>query len=59
MGASKDETNAAATKAQGKPWDDDPDIGRWKMEKFDPSWNKGGMLEVSSFSTRFPRYEGK
>ncbi|PON46967.1 Ribosomal RNA assembly KRR [Parasponia andersonii] len=39
-----------------KPWDEDPNIDRWKIEKFDPSWNEGGMLEVSSFSTLFPQY---
>lgn len=42
-----------------KPWDEDPNIDRWKIEKFDPSWNEGGMLEVSSFSTLFPQYRGK
>jgi ribosomal RNA assembly protein len=42
-----------------KPWDDDPNIDRWKIEKFDPSWNESGMLEVSSFSTLFPIYRGK
>ncbi|KAK1587520.1 hypothetical protein Q3G72_013802 [Acer saccharum] len=42
-----------------KPWDDDPSIDRWKIEKFDPSWNEGGMLEVSSFSTLFPQYREK
>ncbi|KAL5572540.1 hypothetical protein UlMin_022137 [Ulmus minor] len=42
-----------------KPWDDDPNIDRWKIEKFDPSWNQGGMLEVSSFSTLFPAYREK
>ena len=41
-----------------KPWDEDPNIDRWKVEKFDPSWNEGGMLEVSSFSTLFPAYRG-
>lgn len=41
-----------------KPWDDDPNIDRWKIEKFDPSWNEGGMLEVTSFSTLFPQYRG-
>lgn len=41
-----------------KPWDEDPNIDRWKIEKFDPSWNEGGMLEVSSFSTLFPQYKG-
>lgn len=41
-----------------KPWDDDPNIDRWTIEKFDPSWNEGGMLEVTSFSTLFPQYRG-
>ena len=42
-----------------KPWDEDPHIDRWNIEKFDPSWNQGGMLDVSSFSTLFPKYRGK
>lgn len=42
-----------------KPWDEDPNIDHWKIEKFDPSWNESGMLEVSSFSTLFPQYRGK
>jgi ribosomal RNA assembly protein len=42
-----------------KPWDDDPNIDRWTIEKFEPSWNDGGMLEVSAFSTLFPRYREK
>ncbi|KAJ4774540.1 KRR1 small subunit processome component [Rhynchospora pubera] len=42
-----------------KPWDEDPNIDRWKVDKFDPSWNAGGMLEVSSFSTLFPQYREK
>ncbi|XP_051113526.1 KRR1 small subunit processome component homolog [Andrographis paniculata] len=41
-----------------KPWDD-PSIDHWKIEKFDPAWNEGGMLEVSSFSTLFPQYREK
>ncbi|TVU48241.1 hypothetical protein EJB05_07870, partial [Eragrostis curvula] len=59
--ASEDEANAAAAAAEDapegkkwrkkgkhdkpKPWDEDPNIDRWKVEKFDPSWNEGGMLE--------------
>ena len=55
--------NAMKKKHKGKhdkpkPWDEDPNIDRWKVEKFDPSWNEGGMLEVSSFSTLFPAYRG-
>lgn len=42
-----------------KPWDEDPNIDHWKIERFDPSWNEGGLLEVSSFSTLFPQYRGK
>ncbi|CAO2166165.1 unnamed protein product [Urochloa humidicola] len=69
--ASDDEANGAGVAAEGKnwrrkgkhdkpkPWDEDPNIDRWKIEKFDPSWNEGGMLEVSSFSTLFPQYREK
>lgn len=41
-----------------KPWDTD-DIQHWKLEKFDPSYNEGGMLEESSFATLFPAYREK
>ncbi|KAI3496558.1 hypothetical protein L1887_38923 [Cichorium endivia] len=41
-----------------KPWDDET-VDHWKVEKFDPSWNEGGLLEVSSFSTLFPQYREK
>ncbi|KAL5716158.1 ribosomal RNA assembly protein krr1 [Ranunculus cassubicifolius] len=41
-----------------KPWDDES-IDHWKIEKFDPTWNEGGLLEASSFSTIFPRYREK
>lgn len=71
--ASEDEANAVAAadtseekkrRRKGKhdkpkPWDENPNIDRWKVEKFDPSWNEGGMLEVSSFSTLFPQYREK
>ncbi|CAL0317574.1 unnamed protein product [Lupinus luteus] len=58
------EENAVKEKRKGKhdkpkPWDDDPNIDHWKVDKFDPSWNEGGMLEVSSFSTLFPQYREK
>ncbi|CAI9760328.1 unnamed protein product [Fraxinus pennsylvanica] len=41
-----------------KPWDNE-NIDHWKVEKFDPSWNESGMLEVSTFSTLFPQYREK
>ncbi|KAF3535278.1 hypothetical protein F2Q69_00018438 [Brassica cretica] len=31
-------------------------IDHWRIEKFDPAWNPTGMLEVSSFSRRYPHY---
>ncbi|XP_020210909.1 KRR1 small subunit processome component homolog [Cajanus cajan] len=67
----QEEENGAANEAEApkekrkgkhdkpKPWDDDPNIDHWKIDKFDPSWNEGGMLEVSSFSTLFPQYREK
>ncbi|KAF3955080.1 hypothetical protein CMV_019659 [Castanea mollissima] len=42
-----------------KPWDDDPNIDHWKIDKFDFSWNETGVIEVSSFSTLFPGYREK
>ncbi|KAK9743306.1 hypothetical protein RND81_03G230900 [Saponaria officinalis] len=55
-----DEIPNQKTKHKGKhdkdkPWDD-PNIDHWKLDKFDPSWNPSGMLDVSSFSTLFPKY---
>ncbi|PIA25098.1 hypothetical protein AQUCO_12500010v1 [Aquilegia coerulea] len=41
-----------------KPWDDES-IDHWKIENFDPSWNEGGLLEATSFSTLFPAYREK
>lgn len=32
-------------------------IDHWRIGKFDPAWNPTGMLEVSSFSRRYPRYK--
>ncbi|KAL5990201.1 hypothetical protein ACLOJK_011098 [Asimina triloba] len=36
-----------------KPWDD-PSIDHWRIEKFDPSWNEGGMVDVSVFEEVWP-----
>lgn len=62
--AAEEEQQTKKGKTKGKhdkpkPWDEDPNIDRWKIERFDPSWNEGGMLEVSSFSTLFPQYREK
>ncbi|KAM7495724.1 hypothetical protein LguiB_030333 [Lonicera macranthoides] len=63
-GAEEEEQRLRRQKHKGKhdkpkPWDDDPNIDHWKIDKFDPSWNEGGMLETSSFSTLFPQYREK
>ncbi|KAJ4908778.1 RNA-binding KH domain-containing protein [Raphanus sativus] len=42
-----------------KPWDDGPCLDRWEIEKFDPSWNPSGMLEVGSFSRAYPKRREK
>ncbi|KAI4380804.1 hypothetical protein MLD38_006952 [Melastoma candidum] len=42
-----------------KPWDEDPSINHWKIDRFDPFWNETGLLEVSSFSALFPKYKEK
>ena len=55
--AEKPRTRHKGKHDKDKPWDD-PSIDHWKIDKFDPSWNEGGMLEVSSFSTLFPQYRG-
>ncbi|KAF8024484.1 hypothetical protein BT93_F1608 [Corymbia citriodora subsp. variegata] len=62
--AAEEEQQTKKGKTKGKhdkpkPWDEDPNIDHWRIEKFDPSWNDGGMLEVSSFSTLFPQYREK
>ncbi|KAI5677762.1 hypothetical protein M9H77_08712 [Catharanthus roseus] len=38
---------------KSKLWDDES-IDHWKIEKFDPAWNKAEMLEVSTFLYSLP-----
>lgn len=38
-----------------KPWDNDPTLDKWKVDKFEPEDNPhGGVFEESSFSVLFP-----
>ncbi len=42
-----------------KPWDNDPNLDKWKVEKFVPEYNPHGLLEESSFAVLFPQYREK
>jgi ribosomal RNA assembly protein len=38
-----------------KPWDNDPTLDKWKVDKFNPEDNpNGGVVEESSFAVLFP-----
>ena len=37
-----------------KPWDNDPTLDKWKVDKFTPEDNPHGLLEESSFAVLFP-----
>ena len=42
-----------------KPWDNDPNLDKWKEDEFLPEHNPNGMIEESSFSCLFPQYREK
>ena len=43
-----------------KPWDNDPTIDKFAIEKFTPEMNPhGGVVDESSFSVLFPQYREK
>ncbi len=42
-----------------KPWDNDPTLDKWKVEKFLPEENTNGLLEESSFAVLFPQFREK
>jgi ribosomal RNA assembly protein len=37
-----------------KPWDNDPNLDKWKVDEFKPDDNPNGLLEESSFAVLFP-----
>jgi ribosomal RNA assembly protein len=42
-----------------KPWDNDPNLDKWKVDEFKPEDNPHGLLEESSFAVLFPQYREK
>ena len=42
-----------------KPWDNDPNLDKWKVDEFKPEDNPTGLLEESSFAVLFPQYREK
>jgi ribosomal RNA assembly protein len=42
-----------------KPWDNDPNLDKWKVDEFKPDDNPNGLLEESSFAVLFPQYREK
>jgi ribosomal RNA assembly protein len=42
-----------------KPWDNDPTLDKWKVDKFQPEDNPHGLQEESSFAVLFPQYREK
>ena len=42
-----------------KPWDNDPNLDKWKVDEFNPEDNPHGLLEESSFAVLFPQYREK
>ena len=58
-----DETQAVINKnkkyRKEKPWDNDPNLDKWKVDEFKPEDNPTGLLEESSFAVLFPQYREK
>lgn len=57
-----DTTNQQKTKKKyrkDKPWDNDPTIDKFKIEKFEKGDMKNPLLEQSSFACLFPQYREK
>ena len=55
----KPEVNKNKRFRKEKPWDNDPDLDKWKIEEFKPEHNPHGMADESSFSCLFPQYREK
>ena len=54
------EVNKNKRNRRDKPWDNDPTIDKFAIEKFTPEDNpNGGVIDESSFSVLFPQYKEK
>lgn len=42
-----------------KPWDNDPNLDKWKIEEFQQGDMKDALAEISSFSVLYPQYREK
>lgn len=53
------ETNKNKRFRKDKPWDNDPDLDKWKLEEFKEGDMKTPLLEKSTFAVLFPQYREK
>ena len=53
------EVNKNKRYRKDKPWDNDPNLDKWKIDEFKPGEMQGNLLETSSFSVLYPSYREK
>lgn len=52
-------TNKNKRYRKDKPWDNNPEVDKWKIEEFHKGDMKAELIETSSFSVLFPQYREK
>lgn len=53
------DTNKNKRFRKDKPWDNNPDLDKWKLEEFKEGDMKSSLLEKSTFAVLFPQYREK
>lgn len=53
------EVNKNKRYRKDKPWDNDPNLDKWKIDEFKQGDMNGTLLEASSFSVLYPSYREK